>query len=148
MSRSKEIDYLPIGERKHRDQRYEVRPLLEDSGYILFSPVTIKDIHSRWINGIFDFYLPYEIGLENLKDVLVNWKRRYEKDIVYAVEKIFRSNGYNFIKTDLELCKIDKENNHPQYLGDYDVKVMLSRYKEVKFPIISFGELDSFIKEK
>ena len=69
--------------------------------------------------------------MENLKDVLVNWKWRYEKNIVYAVEKIFRINGYNFIKTDLELCKIDKENNYPQHLGDYDVFVIYDKNKEI-----------------
>lgn len=123
--------YLPIGQRKQRNNRFEVKPIWNERDMIVFSPPVIHDIHSKWLNGTLDFYLPYEEGLNNTKKVISEWKACYEKRIVYDIESIFKINGYGFIKTNLELCKIDKKNKHPQYLGDYDVFVIDSNRKEI-----------------
>lgn len=123
--------YLPVGQRKQRDNRFEVKPIWNEGDRIVFSPPIIYDIHSKWFNGTLDFYLPYEEGLNNTKQVITDWKACYEKRIVYDIASMFKKNGYGFIKTNLELCKIDKENNHPQYLGDYDVFVIDSNRKEI-----------------
>lgn len=129
--RGKEDFYLPIGERKYRDNRFDIKPLWKSENSIIFSPPVIYDIHLKWESGTLDFYLPYEIGLDNTKSIIVAWKAVYEKKIVFDIEKIFIQNGYSFVKHNLELCKIDKKNKHPQKLGDYDVFVIDSKRKEI-----------------
>ena len=193
---------------------------------IIFSPVLVSNVQAQWRNGIFDHYLPYEIGLDSTVSVLMEWKKKYEKEMVFDIEKVFKENNINFTRTNTELHKIDKKGNHPLDLGDYDViaiddckrkvwiveskvlkkvgnffemfnqqrrfflehkedekfqrridymnanykkvlrafgfdtsnnyevvpymvinKVMTSRYKEVKFPIISIQELENEIKK-
>jgi hypothetical protein len=123
--------YLPIGQRKPRDNRFEIKPIWEDKGKIVFAPPVINDTHLKWRNGTLDFYLPYEVGLNRTKAIIVEWKAMYEKKIVYDIENVFSQYGYDFVKTNLELCKIDKENHHPQKLGDYDIFVIDSFRKEI-----------------
>ena len=219
--------YLPIGERRKRDNRFDIKPLLNENGNIIFSPVIVSNVKEQWKNGLFDNNLPYEIGLDNTVKSLVDWKKRYEKEIVYDIQKIFQDKGISFVKTNVELHKIDKKGGHPLELGDYDIlaiddsklniwiieskvlkkvgsffemynqqrrfflehkddedfqrridyieknykkilkalkfdtsnnykilpymvmnKVMESRYKKIKFPIISIGELEKIIKDE
>ena len=46
---------------------------------LIFSPVIIKNIHDMWFNGILNFMLPYEIGLNKTTKEILNWKKREEK---------------------------------------------------------------------
>lgn len=113
--------YLPIGERKKRDNRFDIKPLLNENGTIIFSPVIISNVQSQWKNGLLDNYLPYEIGLNNTVKSLAEWKKRYEKEMVFDIKKIFQEQNISFVKTNVELHKIDKNGGHPLELGDYDV---------------------------
>ena len=63
--------------------------------------------------------MPYEIGMRNTKETLVNWKRVYEKKIVYDLKDVFTQSGF-VTRTNFELQSINKEK-YPQSLGDYDV---------------------------
>ncbi|MFA9421968.1 MAG: hypothetical protein ACERLG_00205 [Sedimentibacter sp.] len=123
--------YLPIGQRKTRDNRFEVKCIWIKEDNIIFSPPVISDVQKRWIGGSLDFYLPYEKGLSCTKKIITEWKAMYEKRIVYDISDIFKNAGFTFIKPNLELCKIDKTNKHPQYLGDYDVFVVDSDNKNI-----------------
>lgn len=219
--------YLPIGERRKRDNRFDIKPLLNENGSIIFSPVIVSNVKEQWKNGLLDNYLPYEVGLDNTVKSLIEWKKRYEKEMVYDIQRIFQNQGIGFVKTNVELHKIDKKGGHPLELGDYDIlaiddsqlkiwiieskvikkvgsffemfnqqrgfflehkddedfqrridyieknykkilralkfdtsnnytilpymvmnKVMQSRYKKIKFPIISIGELKEIIKNE
>ena len=219
--------YLPIGERRKRDNRFDIKPLFNENGNIIFSPVMVSNVKEQWKNGLLDNYLPYEIGLENTVRSLTEWKKRYEKEMVFDIQKIFQRQGISYVNTNVELHKIDKNGGHPLGLGDYDVlaiddsklkiwiieskvlkkvgsffemynqqrgffldhkddedfqrridymnknykkvlkalkfdsssnyevvpymvmnKVMSSRYKKIKFPIISIGELEDKIKQE
>ncbi len=118
---NKEDYYLPIGEREKRNYRFDIRTLLKESEMIVFSPVLVSNVQSQWKNGIVDNYLPYEIGLDLTVKTLMDWKKKYEKEMVFDIEKIFKENNINFVRTNTELHKIDKKGNHPLELGDYDV---------------------------
>ena len=113
--------YLPIGEREKRNYRFDIRTLLKESKEIIFSPVLVSNVQAQWRNGIFDNYLPYEIGLDCTCEVLKEWKKKYEKEMVFDIEKIFKENNISFTKTNTELHKIGKKGAHPLELGDYDV---------------------------
>ncbi len=126
----KEEDYLPIGDRKKRDYRFDTKPLLIMDDEVLFSPVTIKDVHANWLNGIYEFRLPYDIGMDNTKDALKEWKAFYEKQIVFDLEKVFESHGCVLVKHNFELYDIDKKK-YPQSLGDYDVFAVDSVHKKI-----------------
>lgn len=126
ISKLKTIDnksdyYLPIGERRKRDNRFDIKPLLNEDGIIIFSPVLVSNVQSQWKNGLIDNYLPYEIGLDNTVKSQREWKRRYEKEMVFDIEKIFKSKNVSYVNTNVELYKLDKKGNHPLDLGDYDI---------------------------
>lgn len=118
---NKEDYYLPIGKRRERNNRFDIKPLISENGMIYFSPVLVSYVHEYWKNGILDNYLPYEIGLDNTVKVMREWKRRYEKEIVFDIQKIFQNNGFSYVEVNVELYKIDKKAGHPIDLGDYDV---------------------------
>lgn len=72
-----------------------------------------------WLNGIMDFILPYEVRMNKTKQLIVEWKKSYEKQIVYDIANSFKKNKFDIIKQNFELMKLNK--SHPQWLGDYDV---------------------------
>lgn len=113
--------YLPIGMKKIRDNRFDIKPIIRSDNTIVYSTVAIYDVFQAWYRPFVDMYVPFETGLHEVKITLEEWKGVYEKQIVYDVEKIFKAERISFVKTNLELYKIDKPNKHPQYLGDYDV---------------------------
>ena len=70
--------YLPIGEKEKRDNRYEVKPIYEYEGILSFAPVIIYSLREYWQNSIYEFCIPYEIGLPETKKALDAWKKVYE----------------------------------------------------------------------
>ena len=94
-------------------------PLVSIGGDIIFSPITMDHLKKDWLNGIMDFILPHEVGMNRTKQLIVEWKNFYEKQIVYDIAKAFEENRFDIVKMNFELRKLDK--SHPQWLGDYDV---------------------------
>ncbi|MBE6068047.1 MAG: SEC-C domain-containing protein [Clostridium lundense] len=117
-------DFLPINERELRDNRFDVKPLIKQGNNIIFSPVVLKELHSKWKYGLTDFYLPYEIDLHNVVKVLGSWKKRYEDLMVYDIADIFTKCGFKNIWPNAKLHSLDKKHKHPQKLGDYDLLVV------------------------
>ena len=111
--------YLPIGKRRTRDTRFELKHIVKIEDNIVFSPITMNQLKREWLNGIIEFVLPYEIGMKKTKQLLQEWKNSYEKQIVYDIENVFKQEKYDIVKHNFELKKLNKE--HPQWLGDYDV---------------------------
>ena len=111
--------YLPISKRRTRDTRFELNPLVSIDGDIIFSPITMDHLKKDWLNGIMDFILPYEVGMIKTKQLILEWKNSYEKQIVYDIENEFHKNKFDIVKTNFQLMKLDK--SHPQWLGDFDV---------------------------
>lgn len=121
--------YLPIGKRRTRDTRFELMPLVKDKEDIIFSPITLEHLKKDWLNGILDFILPYEVGMSKTKQLIVEWKKAYERQIVFDIADIFSKNKFDIIKTNFELRKLNK--SHPQWLGDYDVFAVNIKNKTV-----------------
>ena len=117
-------DFLPINERELRDNRFDIKPLIKQDNNIIFSPVVLKELHSKWKYGLTDFYLPYEIGLNNVMKVLETWKKRYEDLMVYDIVDIFTKCRFKNIWANAKLHSLDKKHKHPQKLGDYDLIVV------------------------
>ena len=111
--------YLPIGNKNERENRFDVKPIFGYGEKIIFSPITIDNLKREWINGLFDFMLPYRLNLSNTVQTILDWKREYESKIVYDLENIFNEQNFELVKTNFELKKLNE--NHPQELGDYDV---------------------------
>ena len=115
----KEDFYLPIGRRRERNNRFELKPIVVNEGNIVFSPVAVFQLKQLWLDGLQRFIMPCENGLPNTKKVEISWKREYEKLIVTDIGQLFVSHGFDIVKKNFSLVKLSKE--HPQYLGDYDV---------------------------
>lgn len=112
---------LPVWERRQRNERFDVKPLLSVGDSYIYSPIAIKELHSRWTHGWLQFYPPYEIGLDNALGALWDWKERYELQFSTDVRDAFRERKYSFADADVEIHKRDRTGNHPMDLGDYDV---------------------------
>ena len=127
---------LPIWEREKRDNRFDVKPLLLVGDSYIYSPVTIKELHSRWVNGWMQFYPPYEIGLKNSLAALWKWKEYYEHLFSTDICNMFREKGCIFAESDVDIRRKDRLGNHPSIdiLGDYDV-VALDMLKKKVFII-------------
>ena len=123
--------YIPIGKRKERDNRFEIRPLLVDGNSIIFSPPHLDYVKNRWRNGILGFYPPFEYGLDKMCDAIALWKKDYEEKIVDEVAGYFKTSEFDFVKKDVYLHKLDKTGNHPKDLGDYDVLAINTSTKEI-----------------
>ena len=122
---------LPIWERKKRIERFDTKPLLLNGENFIYSPAAVKELYSRWMDGWFQFYPPYEIGLNNTMETLHAWKRRYEKLFSELVRDYFKEQNYTFAEKDVDLFKFDKIGNHPTNLGDYDVIALDLKKKKI-----------------
>lgn len=124
-------DILPIWEREKRDNRFSVKPIIVDEESCIFSPVIMNHVLSLWRSGITEWYLPYEIGLKNLKAVQKKWKKRYEDEMVQDIAAIFRANSEYTVYTEVELFKRFPNDEYPDELGDYDVIAINTSQKEI-----------------
>lgn len=124
---------LPVWEREKRSERFEVKPLLSIGDSYIYSPVVVKELHSRWVNGWFQFYPPYEIGLANALDALWKWKEHYEHLFSSDICDALQQKGYAFAKADVDIRRYDRRGNHPPIdtLGDYDVIALDNTHKRV-----------------
>lgn len=114
-------EILPVWEREKRDNRFDVKPILSDGTRCIFSPVTIYNVWLLWHDGMLDWYLPYEIGLPHVVDVLRRWKKRYEDEMVQDIADCFRSAKFDVVIPEMELCDKFPKEEYPEELGDYDV---------------------------
>lgn len=124
-------DILPIWEREKRDNRFSVKPIIVVDEHCVFSPVIMNQLLSLWRSGITEWYLPYEIGLKNLKSVLKQWKKRYEDEMVQDIAALFRANSEYSVHPEVELFKRFPDDEYPEELGDYDVVAINIPRKEM-----------------
>ena len=124
-------DILPIWEREKRDNRFNVKPIITNGEICIFSPAIMNQLLGLWRNGIVEWYLPYEIGLKQLKAVLKKWKKRYEDEMVQDIATMFRANKEYTVYPEVELFKRFPDDEYPEELGDYDVIAINSSKKEI-----------------
>lgn len=122
---------LPTWERENRDNRIEIKPIIEHNGSLIFSPVNINYVKTRWKNGITDWYLPFEIGLPKVKEVLVLWKKHYEDKMVSDIAQMFRDKGFDIVEPELDFFKRYPKEQYLQDLGDYDILALNKQNQEL-----------------
>ena len=121
--------YIEINERKNRFNRFEIRNIVKNDNYIIFSPTMVANFDRMLHYGIFDFYLPYEKGIENIVDIIKDWKHEYENRMPFDIAKLFNKYNPNLkqnndIYINLDLYKHFKNELYDKDLGDYDVLVI------------------------
>lgn len=133
---NKDHPILPIWEREKRDNRFQIRPLLAVGDSYIYSPIVIKELRNRWINGLMQFYLPYEIGLKNMLSSLRSCKEYYEQSFAFDTRDIFIKAGFAYAEANVDLRRNDRAGNHPPIheLGDYDV-IALDTVRKMVFII-------------
>lgn len=133
MLKGKINDILPIWDRENRDNRFEVKPIIQLENKLIYSPICIYELHRRWISGIHQFYIPYEYGLTNTYKALTEWKGYYEKIFSNQIKNYFIEKNFDFADADIDIRRKDREGNHPgiHELGDYDVIGFDSQNKRV-----------------
>src|SRR5690554_507106 len=94
-------DILPVWEREKRDNRFDVKPIIMQEDKCIFSPVVMKQLAISWKSGFLDWYLPFEIGLENVKSVLEKWKKRYEDQMVQDIAGLFSKARFDPVSTEV-----------------------------------------------
>lgn len=124
-------DILPFWDRENREDRFDVKPIIIQDGKYIFSPVVIKQLATSWRSGLLDWYPPYEIGLQSVKEVLTKWKKRYEDEMVMDIANAFTEKGFYPVFSDFELASRYPKSGFPDYLGDYDVFAVNQSKKEI-----------------
>ena len=124
-------EVLPVWEREKRENRFSIKPVIMDGDNCIFSPVIMNHILTSWKSGITEWFLPYEIGLSNLKNVLKQWKKRYEDEMVQDIAKIFAEKDTYTVFPEVDLFKRFPNENYPEQLGDYDVLAICEEKKEI-----------------
>lgn len=126
-----QADILPIWERKKRNNRFEVKPIIERDGKCIFSPVAIYQLLDIWKNGTCNWILPYEIGMSHMKDLLSTWKKRYEDLIVHDIKLLFEKANFTKSIPNMELCSRFPKEDFPPELGDYDIFAVNEQKAEI-----------------
>lgn len=126
--KGRQHEVLPVWERENRDNRFNVKPIIEEGERYIFSPVSINRVLELWKSGITEWYLPYEIGLSKLMIVVKEWKKRYEDEMVQNISQLFYDAEFDISIPEVELIRRFPKDNYPKELGDYDV-IAISRKK-------------------
>ncbi|MFJ7699047.1 SEC-C domain-containing protein [Lysinibacillus fusiformis] len=126
-----EFPILPFWQREKRDNRFDVKPVLSFEDVIIVPTVLLNQLSMYWKNGIMDWYLPYEVGLGNLKKVIKKWKKRYEDEMVHDISNLLRDKQFDVVIPDFELYKRYPRSDYPPELGDYDIFGISITNKEI-----------------
>lgn len=124
-------DILPVWDREKRDNRFDVKPIVMQEGKCIFSPIVMKQLATSWKSGFLEWYLPFEIGLGNVKAELAKWKKRYEDMMVQDIAGAFIDMGFYPVFPEVELASRYPQDNFPDDLGDYDVIAVNQSKKEI-----------------
>jgi hypothetical protein len=124
-------DILPVWDREKRENRFDVKPIIIREGKCIFSPVVMKQLSTSWKSGFLEWYLPFEIGLGNVKTELAKWKKRYEDMMVQDIAGAFIETGFNPVFPEIELASRYPQSDFPDELGDYDVIAVNQSKKEI-----------------
>lgn len=119
---------LPIWEREKRDNRFDTKPLLLINNSFIFSPVVIDQLARYWMSSIIEWFLPFEVGMDNLRGMLRIWKKRYEDEMVQDIATLFRRSGFDIVQPEADFASLFPKEGYPADLGDYDV-LAVSRAK-------------------
>ena len=137
---------IPIWEKKKRNYKISAKPIIVDGEKIIFSAAGLSSLEKEWTDGIMNFILPYDIGLQNTLVTIKKWKKYYENKIVKDLASLFGNKRY-ITYIDKELYKLDTRGHHPRDLGDYDLIVIDTKTKQILISEIKFMRLSQTMKD-
>ena len=137
---------IPIWEKKKRDNKFSAKPIVVSYENIIFSPVILDRLEKDWVEGMMNFILPYDTGMQNTLNIINNWKKFYEQQIVKNLQDLFRDDRY-ITYIDQELYKLDAKGNHPRDLGDYDLIVIDNYLKEISLFEVKYMRFSQTMKD-
>ena len=137
---------IPIWEKKKRVNKFSAKPIVVSYENIIFSPIILDRLEKDWVEGIMNFILPYDIGMQNTLKVINNWKKFYEQQIVQDLKNLFKDERY-ITYIDKELYKLDTKGKHPRDLGDYDLIVIDNSLKEITLFEVKYMRLSQTMKD-
>ena len=65
---------IPIWEKKKRDNKFSAKPIIVNHNSIIFSPIILDRLAKDWTEGMMNFILPYDIGMQNTLNTINSWK--------------------------------------------------------------------------
>lgn len=137
---------IPIWEKKKRVNKFLAKPIIVTKNRIIFSPIILDRLQKEWIEGILNFTLPYNTGMQNTINTINNWKKFYEQQIVKDIKDLFKDSRYT-VYVDQELYKFDTKGNHPRDLGDYDLIIIDNYKKEIWLLEVKYMRLSQTMKD-
>lgn len=137
---------IPIWEKKKRVNKFSAKPIVVSYENIIFSPVVLDRLEKDWVEGMMNFMLPYDTGMQNTLNIINNWKKFYEQQIVQDLKDLFKDDRY-ITYIDQELYKLDTKGNHPRDLGDYDLIVIDNYLKEISLFEVKYMRLSQTTKD-
>ena len=137
---------IPIWEKKKRVNKFLAKPIIVTKNRIIFSPIILDRLQKEWIEGIINFTLPYNTGMQNTINTINNWKKFYEQQIVKDIKDLFKDSRYT-VYVDQELYKFDTKGNHPRDLGDYDLIIIDNYKKEIWLLEVKYMRLSQTMKD-
>lgn len=137
---------IPIWEKKKRKNKLSAQPVLLIENKLVFSPISLYELKKSWYQGMMNFILPYNVGLEKTIGVIDRWKEYYEHKIVTDLASLFEEAIYD-VYPDKELYKLDPKGNHPHDLGDYDLIVINKEKKEILLFEVKYMRLSQTMKD-
>jgi hypothetical protein len=118
----RETDDVPIWEHFKRTQRYNLRPLIELEGKILWGPYSTRQAGMIWANCLAVGRLPFNMDqATRVNSVFKTIKVSYEERVVQNAAAIARRYS-NFVITDFSLRDFAPRGTDP---GDVDVLVYI-----------------------
>jgi hypothetical protein len=111
---------LPVWEHKKRYSRYNIRPLILINDKYYWGPYSVRTTKDIWLNSLSYGTLPVDLNNHNISEVIQAKKKRTEDFLVVKGTEIIERYT-SFVEKELVLHKLDKNNNHPVDLGDYDI---------------------------
>lgn len=137
---------IPIWEKKKRNNKISAKPIIVNGNKIIISPAGLSSLEKEWTDGIMNFILPYDIGLQNTLSTIQKWKKYYENKIVKDLSSLFEDERY-ITYIDKELYKLDTLGHHPRDLGDYDLIVIDTIAKQIIISEVKYMRLSQTMKD-
>lgn len=137
---------IPIWEKKKRNNKISAKPIIVNGDKIIISPAGLSSLEKEWTDGIMNFILPYDIGLQNTLSTIQKWKKYYENKIVKDLSSLFKDERY-ITYIDKELYKLDTRGHHPRDLGDYDLIVIDTKAKQIIISEVKYMRLSQTMKD-
>lgn len=111
--------------------KISIRPVVQAKDDCIFSPIVAYDLGCEWKSGLLEWFLPYEIGLDELQKTIKLWKKRYEDEMVQDIAKAFQASQFTYVFPEVDLANRFPKDDYPAELGDYDVIAISEKKKEI-----------------